>query len=347
MVNMNTEPKHKKILCFGELLLRLSPPDDWLQQQNIGVFVGGAELNVATALALWGLPSAYCTALPDHPLSHQIIRSLNEKAIDTSGIRYCGNRIGIYYLPQGKDLKNAGVIYDRAFSSFWYLKPGDINWEQAFEGVAWFHCSAITPALNANTAALLLEAVKEAGKRNITVSIDLNYRNKLWQWGQQPFEVLKEIVENCQVVMGNLWAVESLLGIPSSIAESKGKSDAELIAAASASMLQLHQTYPSVQTMAYTFRLSDRYFAVLRHGSEQCFSQQFSLGTITDGVGSGDAFMAGLVYGLYQQHSSQRITDFAAAAAVSKLAIKGDATTATVSDIEKQMKQHAATIHHS
>ena len=336
-----------RILCFGELLLRLSPPDDWLEQQSMNVFVGGAELNVATALAHWGLPSAYCTALPDNYLSQQIIHSLNQKNVDTSRIKFSGERIGTYYLPQGKDLKNAGVIYDRAYSSFWNLKPGDINWKELLKGITWFHCSAITPALNANVAALLLEAVKEAQRQNITVSIDLNYRNKLWQWGVQPAEVMKEIVAHCDVVMGNLWAVENLLGISSSIKESKGKSDEELIAAAGTSMLQLHKTYPSVQTMAYTFRLSDRYFAVLQHGPQQCISQQFKLHSIIDGVGSGDAFMARLIYGLHQQLPAQTTIDFAAASAVSKLSIKGDATTATISDIQKLISQHAATIPNS
>jgi 2-dehydro-3-deoxygluconokinase len=333
-----------RILCFGELLLRLSPPDDWLEQQSMNVYVGGAELNVATALALWGLPSAYCTALPDNYLSQQIIRSLNQKNVNTSCIKFSGERIGTYYLPQGKDLKNAGVIYDRAYSSFWNLKPGDIDWKDRLQGVRWFHCSAITPALNANTAALLLEAVQEAKRQNISVSIDLNYRSKLWQWGVQPAEVMKEILAHCDVVMGNLWAVESLLGISSSVKESKGKSDEELIAAASASMLQLHKIYSSVQTMAYTFRLSDRYFAVLQHGSQQCISRQFQLHSIIDGVGSGDAFMAGLIYGLHQQRSAQNTIDFAAESAVSKLSIKGDATTATTSDIQKLISQHAATI---
>lgn len=337
----------KKLLCFGELLLRLSPPDDWLQQQKLDVFVGGAELNAATALALWCLPSAYFTALPPHYLSKQILASLNEKGIDTSRVKFCGDRIGTYYLPLGKDLKNAGVVYDRAHSSFWYLKPGDVNWQQVFEDVAWFHCSAITPALNADTAALLLQAVKEAEKQNIAVSIDLNYRSKLWQWGQPPVDVMKEIVAHCSVVMGNLWAVESLLGIASSMAESKGRSDAELIAAASESTLQLQKDFRSVQAVAYTFRLSNRYFGVLQQGAAQTVSQQFSLGSVTDGVGSGDAFMAGLIYGLHTQQSAQTIIDFAAAAAVSKLSIKGDATTATADDVNQLITKNArSTAHH-
>jgi 2-dehydro-3-deoxygluconokinase len=327
----------KKVFCFGELLLRLSPQlgGVWIMQNKMPVYVGGAELNVATALARWGVPVAYGTCLPDNYLSKEIIESINEKGIETDKVYFSGNRIGTYYLPQGADLKNSEVVYDRAYSSFSELKPLQINWEEVLEKVSWVHFSAISPALNANAAAVCLEAVKAAKEKEITVSVDLNYRAKLWQYGKQPHEVMPELVQHCDVVMGNIWAAESLLGITSTLKESKEKTKEELIEAAGSSMKQIHITYPKISSIAYTFRLDKSYFGLLQHGHERAISKEFHLENIIDKVGSGDCFMGGLIYGLYNQQEPKEIIDFAAAAAVNKLFIKGDATTASVEEIKK------------
>src|SRR5262245_57055108 len=149
------------VFCFGELLLRMSPSLErrWIKESVMPVYVGGAELNVASALANWNVHTKYCSALPDNYLSAEIIEEIKEKGIDVSAIRLYGNRIGTYYLPQGADLKNAGVIYDRAYSSFADLTPGMIDWEKELEGCTWFHFSAISPALNNNVAAVCREAL--------------------------------------------------------------------------------------------------------------------------------------------------------------------------------------------
>ncbi|HVE62145.1 MAG TPA: sugar kinase [Chitinophagaceae bacterium] len=333
----------KKVFCFGELLLRLSPQlnSEWIKQSSMPVYIGGAELNVATALARWNVPVSYCTSLPDNYLSKEIVDSINEKGVETDKINFSGNRIGIYYLPQGADLKNAGVIYDRAYSSFSELKPEQINWSEVLQGVSWLHVSAISPALNENVAAVCLQAVKIAKGKSLTVSIDLNYRAKLWQYGKEPHEIMPEILQHCDVVMGNIWAAESLLGIASTLKESKGKTKEELIDAAGKSMKQIHISYPKVSSIAYTFRLEKSYFGLLQHGPERAISKEFLLENIIDQVGSGDCFMGGLIYGLYNQHRPKEIIDFAAAAAVSKLYIKGDATTATVEEIKKEYLNYA------
>ncbi|MDQ3683282.1 MAG: sugar kinase, partial [Bacteroidota bacterium] len=307
----------------------------WISQNSMPVYVGGAELNVATALARWNVPVSYYTSLPDNYLSKEIVESINEKGIETDKVYFSGNRIGTYYLPQGADLKNSEVIYDRAYSSFSELKPLQINWEKVLEEVSWFHFSAISPALNANAAAVCLEAVKAAKEKEITVSIDLNYRAKLWQYGKQPHEIMPELVQHCDVVMGNIWAAESLLSITSTLKESKGKTKEELIEAAGKSMKQIHITYPKISSIAYTFRLEKSYFGLLQHGPERAVSKEFHLENIIDKVGSGDCFMGGLIYGLYNQQEPKEVIDFAAAAAVNKLFIKGDATTASVEEIKK------------
>lgn len=325
------------VFCFGELLLRMSPAlgREWIRQSAMPVFVGGAELNVATALAAWETPVRYTTALPANYLTQEIVQEIQEKGIDTSYIHYSGQRIGTYYLPQGADLKNAGVIYDRAFSSFWDLKPGMIDWDTALEGCTWFHFTAISPALNADVAAVCLEGVRAAAAKGLTISVDLNYRAKLWQYGKPPAAIMPELVQHCQVIMGNIWSVESLLGMPSPVASSAGKTKEELAAAAGESMLNLHKQYVNATTFAYTFRLDDAYWAILQHGPEQCISPEFDMAHAADRIGSGDCFMGGLIYGLYYQHQPQDIIDYAAAAAVGKLGEKGDATRQTVTDVQR------------
>lgn len=327
------------VFCFGEILLRMSPllNRQWIQQASIPVYVGGAELNAANALAKWNIPVKYCTAMPDHYLSHEMLEELRTKNIDVSAVHFSGNRIGVYYLPQGADLKNAGVIYDRAYSSFAELKPGVIDWDKALEGCSWFHFSAISPALNENAAAVCKEALEAASAKGLTISVDLNYRAKLWQYGKKPTEIMPELVQYCDIIMGNMWAVESLLGIPSPIESSAGKTNDELIEATGKSMLQLHKQYSDATSFAYTFRLEKEYWAILQHGKDMAVSKKFLIGDIVDKVGSGDCFMAGLIYGLYHQHTPQDIINYAAAAAFGKLQEVGDATRQTVEQVKARL----------
>lgn len=325
------------IFCFGELLLRLSPvlKGGWIKQASMPVYMGGAELNVASALANWNLPVRYCTALPRNYLSEEIIAVLKEKNIGTEPIVFSGNRIGTYYLPQGNDLKTAGVIYDRAYSSFAGLKPGMINWDDVLNKCKWFHFSAISPALNEDAAAVCKEALEAAVAKGLTISVDLNYREKLWQYGKKPVDIMPGLVKYCHVIMGNVWATEILLGISSPLKNSDGKTKQELIDAAGASMLKLHQNYPDANSFAYTFRFEKNYWALLQHGAHMVLSKEFVVNKTVDRVGSGDCFMAGLIYGIHHKLSSQEIIDFATAAAYTKLFIKGDATTASVEEINQ------------
>jgi Sugar kinases, ribokinase family len=332
----------KKVFCFGELLLRLSPElnRQWIQHSSLPVYIGGAELNVASALAKWNIPTKYSTALPDNYLSKEIIQELNQRAIDTSAIHLSGKRIGLYYLSEGADLKSSGVIYDRDYSSFSFLKPGMINWQEVLKDCDWFHFSAISPALNANTATVCEEALKVAQSRNMTISVDLNYREKLWQYGTKPIDVIPALVKYCQVVMGNIWSVENLLGLPSDIKESNGKTMDQLSIAAANSMKQVHHHYPNVSTIGYTFRLEKTYFGILAQGASITPSKLFSLNQVIDRVGSGDCFMSGLIYGLLHKHSPQSIIDFAVAAAIGKLYEKGDATNNKVEQIQTILSKH-------
>jgi 2-dehydro-3-deoxygluconokinase len=337
----------KKVLCFGEILMRLSPEanGDWLKNNSLPAYIGGAELNVATALAKWNVPVGYCTAMPDNYLSSEIKKLINNKNIDTSSIYNSGNRIGIYFLQQGADMKNAGVIYDRAYSSFSELKPGMINWESVLQDVSWVHFSAISPALNQDAVDVCKEALEAASRKGITISVDLNYRAKLWQYGRRPFDVMPELVDYCDVVMGNIWAANTLLRIEvDEHIHSKGSKDAYLEhSQRTADAIQ--SKFAKCKSVAHTFRFDHgtsgiRYFTCL-HKEEQSFtSPEFIVDNIVDKVGSGDCFMGGLIYGLHNNHSPQNTIDFAASAAVGKLQEKGDFTNQSIDSIQQRLIAH-------
>ena len=325
----------EKVFCFGELLLRYSPAFNrqWIADASMPVFIGGAELNVATALARWSIPTKYVTALPDHALSKEIIQELQLKNIDVSRVLFQGNRIGAYYLPQGADLKNADVIYDRAGSSFGELQPGMIDWDTALKDCDWFHFSAISPALNENVAAVCQEALAAASAKGLIISVDLNYRSKLWKYGKQPTDIMPQLVNHCQLIMGNIWSAETLLGVEAPIKESLGKSSEELLVAAKESIEQLKKKFVAAESFAYTFRLDSDYWAFLQNADSTFSSPHFPVRDVIDQAGSGDCFMAGLIYGLKQGVPSQNIINYAASAAVGKLYEKGDSTNQTVEQV--------------
>ena len=329
------------IFCFGELLLRLSPElgGKWLTQSRMPVYIGGAELNTATALAKWNVPVAYCTVLPDNYLSKEICDELSKRNICLDPLIFSGNRIGSYYLPQGSDLKNAGVIYDRAYSSFSELQPGLIDWDAVLKNVSWFHFSAISPALNQNIATVCKEVVDVASKKRITISIDLNYRSKLWQYGIKPKEIMQALVEHCDVIMGNIWSADDLLGIGTDADIHNKKSKSDYLEHAKKTAQIIMHNFSKCKSVANTFRFDDgdgiRYYTALDTNDSQFVSQEFSTNKVVDKVGSGDCFMAGLIYGFYNKLASQEIIDFATAAAFNKLFIRGDATTSTVEEIKK------------
>ena len=327
------------VLSFGELLLRISPDEsgDWLKENSFPFYIAGAELNVATALALWNIPSKYITALPDNSLAHQIVGYLEKQKIDMSDVIYQGNRIGLYFLTKGKDLKNDALIYDRAHSSFSDLKPGMIDWEKHFEGVTWFHFSAICPAINQHVAEVCKEALEVASKKNITISVDLNYRSKLWQYSKKPDVIMPELVSYCDVIMGNIWAVETMLGIPvvPDIHESGQKSI--YLKEALKTSEEIMKQYPNCKAVANTFRFDGThnisYYAALYTGGKFYASGEFCATKIINKVGSGDCFMAGLIYGFYNNFDPKQTLEFATVAAFEKLFIESDTTNIPAAEI--------------
>lgn len=338
-----------KVLSFGEVLLRMSPLEKggWIRQQQIPTFIGGAEANVATALACWGLPSGYVTAIPANYLGDDVVDYLTSRGLDTAFIHRSGNRIGIYYLQQGADLKHAGVVYDRFYSSFYDLRPGMIDWDAALEGVSWFNFSAISPALNAQLPAVCEEALKAATAKGITVSLDLNYRAKLWQYGQRPDEVMPKLAQYCDVIMGNIWAANTLLGIPVDQEVETLHDTAAYLAHSQKTAGAIIARYPRCKAVANTFRFGHgaqglEYYTTLYTNGRQHVSPHFITDSVLDKIGSGDCFMAGLIYGLYSGHAPQQTIDFAAAAAFGKINELGDATAQTREQVQATLQHYAA-----
>ena len=328
-----------KIFCFGEILLHYAPPmnSDFIESQQMPFYLGGAELNVASALAKWDMPVKYGTAMPSHFLTDTIIGHLSKKNIDTSAIQISGNRIGCFYLATGLDMKNAAVVYDRANSSFAEIKKGSIDWKEILKDVHWFHFSAISASLTQNATDVCEEALIAATELGIPISVDLNYRAKLWKYGKTPIEVMSQLVKYCTVLMGNLWAVEDMLGISSSIKSSIGCSDEQLALAANNSMLKLKEQFPLLNTVAYTFRLAETYFGLMFNKNNFYKSPTYKIIDVKNIVGTGDCFMAGLIYGMHHHHTPEEIINFAAAAAVGKLYELGDATEQSLEQIKKRM----------
>jgi 2-dehydro-3-deoxygluconokinase len=308
------------------------------------VYLGGAELNVATALARWGVPVSYCTAMPDHFLSQDLMSELKRRKLNIDTIRLSGERLGSYYLAQGKDLRNPSVIYDREHSSFGGLKPGVIDWDGVLQGISWLHFSAVSPALSEPVAEVCEEALEAASRRKIMVSIDLNYRSALWKQ-RNPQESMSKLLNHCDVVMGNIWSAHDLLGIPLDPALLRQKEPASYRQHAHQSAQTLLKRFARIKTVALTFRFDEengiQYFASLYTAHHSAESPVLRSKEILDKVGTGDCFMAGLIYGLIHQLPEKDIIQFASSAAFGKFFEIGDATRQDVRTIWARIQRHA------
>ena len=335
----------KKVLCFGELLLRISPAatdNEFSEKQPMLLYMGGAEANVATALAGWNVPVKYCTVLPDNFMSKHVIDYLEYKGIFTSSIIHAGTRIGIYFLERGADLKGQ-MVYDREHSAFSELKTGVIDWDKVLRDVSWFDFTAISPALNQNVADVCLEAAEAASRKGITVSLDLNYRSRLWKYGKQPIEIMPKLAEHCDVIMGNIWSANTLLGtaIDEHIHDKKSKK--AYLDHSEATAKEIMEKFPKCKTVANTFRFDSNansilYYTGLYTEGKHYNSAEFTCEGVVDRSGSGDCFMAGLIYGLYNHNSPQDVLNYATAAAFGKLQEMGDSTDQDVFTVKKNAK---------
>lgn len=316
-------------VTFGEIMLRLAPPgfERFLQSPRFAATFGGGEANVAVALAGFGLPASFVTVLPEkNALSDAVIGELRRFGVDVSRIVRGKGRLGIYFVEAGANQRPSKVLYDREHSALAMARPGDINWERALEGAAWFHITGITPALSASAADLAMQSVQEARKRGATVSCDLNYRKNLWKWGKPAAEVMSEMVRFVDVAIANEEDVQMALGISAEVDVHSGKLDSAQYEKLTAKVLT---EYPNLKMIAITLRESrsasqNGWSACLNDRKKFWLSRGYEITHIVDRVGTGDSFAAGLIYGLQQLADHEAALEFAVAASCLKHSIPGD-----------------------
>jgi len=337
----------KKVVTFGEIMLRLAPQEflRFSQASSFDVVYGGGESNVAVSLANYGVPVNFVTRLPKNDIGECALMEMRKRGVNTDHIIIGGDRLGIYFLETGAVSSGSKVVYDRAHSAMSEIKPGMVDWEKAFEGADWFHWTGITPAISQSSADACLEAVQIASKMGLTISTDLNYRAKLWTYcdNSKREEIMTELTSYCDIVLGNEEDAEMHFGIkPEGISvQTEGhnvKAEAFLSVCE-----QMMKKFPRAKKVITTLRGSisashNTWAGVLFDGKTLYTSPQYQITDIVDRVGGGDSFMGGLIYGLKQYpNDDQNALNFAVAASCLKHTIKGDANLVTVSEVEKLM----------
>ena len=338
----------KKVVTFGEIMLRLSPPGwkRFSQAASFDVIYGGGESNVAVSVANYGLSSTFVTRLPKNDLGDCALMELRKRGVDTSKIIRGGERLGIYFLETGAVSRGSKVVYDRAHSSMSTIEKGMVDWDGVFEEADWFHWTGITPAISQGAADACLEAIQAANRLGVTVSTDLNYRKKLWNYGKSPMDVMPALVEGCDIILGNEEDAEKHFGLhPDGIDVTSG---APVEGEAYLSVLkQLMEMFPRAKKVITTLRGSisashNTWSGVLYDGTQLFQAPTYQITHIVDRVGGGDSFMGGLIYGLQTFDDDQKALDFAVAASCLKHTIFGDANLATLEEVEKLMKGDAS-----
>lgn len=334
----------KKVITFGEIMLRLSPPGNlrFSQASSFDVVYGGGESNVAVSLANYGIPVEFVTRLPKNDIGDCALAELRKKNVGVNHIVRGGERLGIYFLEIGAVSRGSKVVYDRAHSAISEIEEGIIDWEEVFQDAQWFHWTGITPAISQKAADVCKQAIQAANDLGITVSTDLNYRKNLWKYGVESTEIMPDLVAGCDIVLGNEEDAEKHFGIhPEGVDVSKG--DTMDAMAYESVCKQLMERFPRINKVIITLRGSlsashNTWSGVLYDGNKLLKGPDFDITHIVDRVGGGDSFMGGLIYGLiHYKDDLQSALDFAVSASCLKHTIFGDANLVTVSEVEKLM----------
>ena len=339
----------KKIVTFGEIMLRLTPPGmhRFSQANSFDVIYGGGESNVAVSLANFGLNTEFVTRIPNNDIGDCALMEMRKRNVGTQHIIRGGDRLGIYFLEMGAVSRGSKVVYDRAHSGMATVEKGMIDWEHVFKDATWFHWTGITPAISQGAADACLEAIQIANKMGITVSTDLNYRKNLWKYGKKPSEIMPSLVEGCDIILGNEEDAEKHFGLhPESVDVTHGGS---VDAKAYLSVLkQLMDRFPRAKKVITTLRGSisashNTWSGVMYDGTKMYEAPTYQITHIVDRVGGGDSFMGGLIYGLLQwPNDDQKALNFAVAASCLKHTVYGDANLVTVEEVEKLMSGDAS-----
>ena len=326
----------KKVVTFGELMLRLAPENylRFVQSNKYEATFGGAEANVAVSLANYGLHAAFVTKLPTHEIGQAAVNSLRQFGVDTTMVVRGGERVGIYYCEKGASQRPSKVVYDRAYSAIAMAKKADFDWDAIFEGATWFHFTGITPALSDEVAEICEIACKAAKERGITISCDLNYRKKLWS-REKAGEVMGKLCQYIDYCIANEEDAKDVFGIEADNTDIYG---GKLNRDGYISVAKKLTDRFGFKGVAITLRESksandNDWSAMLYTEGEAYFSKKYSM-HIVDRVGGGDSFGAGLIYSMVSGFDAQRTIEFAVAASCLKHTIEGDYNMVSVAEVQ-------------
>lgn len=330
----------KKVVTLGEIMLRLSTPgyQRFVQSDSFDVCYGGGEANVCVSLSNYGLDARFVTKVPKHEIGQSAVNALRKYGVDTSYIARGGDRLGIYFLETGASQRASKVIYDRAHAAIAEADPSDFNWDEIFEGVDWFHFTGITPALSEKGAEITLEACKAAKEKGVTVSVDLNYRKKLWT-PEKAGEVMSGLMKYVDVCIGNEEDAEMVFGISADDTDiTKGEINHEAYEGVAKKLIERFGFKYVSSTLRESYSASDNgWSAMLYDGEKSYLSKKYDV-RIVDRVGGGDSFASGLIYGLVTEMPLGDALEFAVAASALKHTIPGDANLVSKEEVETLMK---------
>lgn len=317
-----------KIVTFGEMMLRLSPIgyDRFVQAKQFNAFYGGSEANVAVSLANFGKEASYVTELPENDIAQCAIDELRKYGVGTRSIVRGGERIGLYFCENGEAQRPAKLVYDRKNSSMAKAKREDFDWDKIFKDADWFHFSGITPALSEECAEITLDAVKAAKRNGLTVSVDLNYRENLWE-ADRFSKVMRELLKYCDVALGSMEEAQMAVG------ESEDEDCKDILK----KLVEKFGLKYAAIILRNRFTAEDvDWTAVLYDGKDFYNSKKYDI-HVADNIGGGDAFAASLIYAITSKLSNQEIIEYATAGSCLKYSMNGDANLSSVEEVEKLM----------
>lgn len=332
-----TKVSRPNVVTFGELMIRLSPPQGVRLQQarDFELNFGGAEANVAVSLAQFGIHASFVTALPPNELGDNACSLLKSYGVDTNFILRQGKRMGIYYLEQGSGPRPSKVVYDRAHSAFSEIQPGDFNWEEILEETQWFHWTGITPALSESVLNCLRQGLEIARKKGVTVSADLNYRKKLWS-EERAGEVMTELMPFVDILIGNEEDPSRVFGLEAKGTDvQSGKLDIQGYRELAVTLVKLFGFKKVAITLRESLSASENIWSACLSDGKSFYKSPRRHVWILDRVGTGDAFAAGLIYSFLKGKKDQEALNFGVAAACLKHSIFGDFSLASVEEVEK------------